>query len=52
MVRLSVDLSQDLYECLDEMAKRRQRERGGGRASKADVIRELLAQVCKGGEGK
>ena len=51
MVKLSVDLSQDLYDCLDEMAKLRQRERGG-RANKAEVIRELIAQACKGGEGK
>ena len=50
MVKLNVDLPQDLYDCLDEMAKRRQRERGG-RASKAEVIRELLRQACKGGQG-
>ena len=50
MVRLTVDLPQDLYDCLDEMAKRRQRERGG-RASKAEVIRELIEAACKGGEG-
>ena len=51
MVRLTVDLPQDLYDCLDEIAKRKQRERGG-RASKAEVIRELISQVCKGGEQK
>jgi len=51
VVRLTVDLPQDIYDCLDEMAKRKQRERGG-RASKAEVIRELIAQVCKGGERK
>ena len=50
MVKLNVDLPQDLYDCLEEMARRRQRERGG-RASKAEVIRELLRQACKGGEG-
>ena len=51
MVKLNVDLPRDLYDCLDEMARRRQRERGKGRASKAEVIRELLRQACKGGEG-
>jgi len=50
VVKLNVDLPQDLYDCLEEMARRRQRERGG-RASKAEVIRELLRQACKGGEG-
>ena len=50
MVRLTIDLPQDLYDCLEDKAKRRQRDRGG-RASKAEVIRELLAQVCKGGQG-
>jgi len=51
VVKLNVDLPQDLYDCLDEMARRRQRERGKGRASKAEVIRELLRQACKGGQG-
>jgi metal-responsive CopG/Arc/MetJ family transcriptional regulator len=51
VVRLTVDLPQDLYDCLEERAKERQRERGG-RASKSEVIRELIAQACKGGEGK
>ena len=51
MVRLTIDLPQDLYDCLDEMAKRAQRERGG-RASKAEVIRKLIEAACKGGEGK
>jgi len=51
VVKLNVDLPQDLYDCLDEMAKREQRKRGKGRASKAEVIRELLRQACKGGEG-
>ena len=50
MVRLTVDLPQDMYDCLEEKARRRQRERGGGRASKAEVIRELLVQACKGDE--
>jgi len=50
VVKLNVDLPQNLYDCLDEMARRRQRERGG-RASKAEVIRELLRQACKGGQG-
>jgi Arc/MetJ-type ribon-helix-helix transcriptional regulator len=51
VVRLSVDLPQELYDCLEGKARQRQRERGG-RASKAELIRELLAQACKGGEGK
>jgi len=51
VVKLNVDLPQDLYDCLEEMARRRQRERGKGRASKAEVIRELLRQACKGGQG-
>jgi len=49
VVRLTVDLPQDLYDCLEERARKRQREEGGGRASKAEVIRELIAQACKGG---
>jgi metal-responsive CopG/Arc/MetJ family transcriptional regulator len=49
MVRLTIDLPQELYDCLDEMAKRVQRERGG-RASKAEVIRKLIETACKGGE--
>jgi hypothetical protein len=48
VVRLTVDLTQNLYDCLEEKARQRQRERGGGRASKAEVIRELLSQACKG----
>jgi len=51
VVKLNVDLPQDLYDCLEEMARRRQRERGKGRASKAEVIRELLRQACRGGQG-
>jgi len=50
VVKLNVDLPQDLYDCLDEMAKRDQRKRGGGRASKSRVIRELIEKACKGGE--
>jgi len=49
MVKLTIDLPQELYDCLDEMAKRVQRERGG-RASKAEVIRKLVEAACKGGE--
>jgi len=48
VVRQTVDLPPDLYDCLMEKARQRQRERGG-RASKAEVIRELIAQACKGG---
>jgi len=51
VVRLTVDLPQELYDCLEERARRRQRERGG-RASKSREIIELIAQACKGGEGK
>jgi len=32
----------ELYSCLEEEARRRQ-------ASKAEFIRELLSQACKGG---
>jgi metal-responsive CopG/Arc/MetJ family transcriptional regulator len=42
VVRLTIELPQELYDCLEEEARRRQ-------ASKAEVIRELLAQACKGG---
>jgi metal-responsive CopG/Arc/MetJ family transcriptional regulator len=42
VVRLTVELPQELYGCLEEEARRRQ-------ASKAEVIRELLAQACKEG---
>jgi len=52
VVRLTVDLTQNLYDCLEEKARQRQRERGGGRASKAEVIRELLSKACTGGEKK
>jgi len=52
VVRLTVDLTQNLYDCLEEKARQRQRERGGGRASKAEVIRELLSDACKRGEGR
>ena len=43
VIRLTVELPQELYDCLEEEARRRQ-------ASKAEVIRELLAKSCKGGE--
>jgi len=44
VVRLTIELPQELYNCLEE-ARRRQ-------TSKAEVIRELLSQACKGGEKK
>jgi len=34
VVKLNVDLPQDLYDCLDKMAKREQRKRGKGRAAR------------------
>ena len=43
VVRLTVELPQELYDCLEEEARRRQ-------ASKAEVIRELLSKACKEGE--
>ena len=46
MVRLSIDVDQDVYNCLQDMARKRQMERGG-RASKAEIIREILESVCK-----
>jgi hypothetical protein len=49
VVRLTVDLPQELYDCLTEKARQMQREEGG-RASKAKVIRKLIAQACKEGE--
>jgi len=45
VVRLTVELPQELYSCLEEEASRRQ-------TSKAEVIRELLSKACKGGEKK
>jgi len=44
VVRLTVELPQELYSCLEEETRRRQ-------ASKAEVIRKLLSQACKGGQG-
>jgi len=44
VIRLTVELPQELYGCLEEEARRRQ-------ASKAEVIRELLSHACKGGQG-
>ncbi len=40
VVRLTVELPQELYDCLEEEARRRQ-------ASKAELIRELLSQACE-----
>jgi len=45
VVRLTVELPQELYNCLEEEARRSQ-------ASKAEVIRKLLSEACKGGEKK
>jgi metal-responsive CopG/Arc/MetJ family transcriptional regulator len=45
VVRLTVELPQELYDCLEEEARRRQ-------VSKVEVIRELLSQTCKEGEKK
>jgi len=47
MVRLSIDVDQDVYNCLQDMARQRQMERGGGRASKAEILREILESICK-----
>jgi hypothetical protein len=46
MVRLSIDVNQDVYNCLQDMARKRQLERGG-RASKAEILREILESICK-----
>jgi len=46
MVRLSIDVNQDVYNCLQDMARKRQLERGG-RASKAEILREILESFCK-----
>jgi len=46
MVRLSIDVNQDVYNCLQDMARKRQLERGG-RASKAEIIKEILESFCK-----
>jgi len=43
VVRLTVELPQELYDCLEEEARRRQ-------TSKAEVIREVLSKACKEGE--
>jgi Ribbon-helix-helix protein, copG family. len=43
VVRLTIELPQELYSCLEEEAKRRQ-------VSKVEVIRELLSQACNEGE--
>jgi len=40
VVRLTVELPQELYDCLEEEARRRQ-------TSKAKIIRELLSKACK-----
>jgi hypothetical protein len=46
MVRLSIDVDRDVYNCLENMARQRQMERGG-RASKAEILREILESICK-----
>jgi len=46
MVRLSIDVDRDVYNCLQDMARQRQLERGG-RASKAEIIKEILESFCK-----
>ena len=43
VVRLTIELPQELYNCLEEEARRRQ-------SSKAEFIRKLLSQACKEGE--
>jgi len=45
VVRLTIELPQELYSCLEEEARRRQ-------TSKVEVIRELLSQACNEGEKK
>jgi len=45
VVRLTIELPQELYSCLEEEARRRQ-------TSKAEFIRELLSKACEGGEKK
>jgi hypothetical protein len=45
-VRLSIDVDRDVYNCLENMARQRQLERGG-RASKAEILREILESFYK-----
>jgi metal-responsive CopG/Arc/MetJ family transcriptional regulator len=45
VVRLTIELPQELYNCLEEEARRSQ-------LSKAEFIRKLLSQACEGGEKK
>jgi len=45
VVRLTVELPQELYSCLEEEARRSQ-------TSKAEVIRKRLSEACEGGEKK
>ena len=39
-------MDRDVYNCLENMARKRQMERGG-RASKAEILREILESFCK-----
>ena len=43
---MSIDVDRDIYNCLENMARKRQLERGG-RASKAEIIKEILESFCK-----
>jgi len=45
VVRLTVELPQDLYDCIEEEARRSQ-------TSKAEIIRKRLSKACEKGEKK
>ncbi len=45
VVRLTIELPQDLYDCIEEEARRSQ-------TSKAKFVRELLSKACEKGEKK